>query len=146
LRTKRVLKIFTYQANENESADMLEVDAFVDPEDLVNQHSRDFLEHCIADYNKNFDTNFSTDSFYEYYKDLQRKIKDKDVDLALVVNMFLTGFDSDTLNTLFLDKNLRYHGLIHAYSRTNRLYNSNKPQENIVSFCNLKEATDSKWT
>jgi len=138
----KLATIFTYKANEDESADMLEVDSFVDPEDPINQHSRDFLEDCIADYNKIFGTNFSTENFYEYYKDLQRKIKNKEVDLVLVVNMFLTGFDSALLNTLYLDKNLRYHGLIQAYSRTNRLYNSDKPHGNIVSFRNLKEATD----
>jgi len=87
-------------------------------------------------------TNFSTDTFYEYHKDVQKKIKDKQIDLTLVVNMFLTGFDSAYLNTLYVDKNLRYHGLIQAYSRTNRLLNKNKPHGNIVSFRNLKEATD----
>lgn len=137
-----IATIFTYRANEDESTDMLDADIFVDAEDIVNQHSRDFLEDCISDYNKQFNTNFSTDRFYEYYKDLQKRIKNKEVDLVLVVNMFLTGFDSPRLNTLFVDKNLRYHGLIQAYSRTNRLLNSDKPHGNIVSFRNLKEATD----
>lgn len=86
--------------------------------------------------------NFSTDRFYNYYRDLQTRIKNKEVDLTLVVNMFLTGFDSPRLNSLYVDKNLRYHGLIQAYSRTNRLFNSDKPHGNIVSFRNLKEATD----
>jgi len=82
------------------------------------------------------------DRFYDYYKDLQKRIKRKEVDLVLVVNMFLTGFDSPRLNTLYVDKNLRYHGLLQAYSRTNRLLNSDKPHGNIISFRNLKDATD----
>jgi type I restriction enzyme R subunit len=138
----KIATIFTYQANEDESSDMLDVDVFADSGDPINKHSRDFLEDCIRDYNEEYDTNFSTDRFYDYYKDLQKRIKTKQVDLVLVVNMFLTGFDSTRLNTLFVDKNLRYHGLIQAYSRTNRLLNSDKPHGNIVSFRNLKENTD----
>ena len=137
-----IATIFTYQANEAEHADYLDIDAFVDVDDSVNKHSRDFLEECIGDYNETHGTNFSTDRFYEYYKDLQKRIKSKEVDLTLVVNMFLTGFDSKSLNTLFLDKNLRYHGLVQAYSRTNRLVDSDKPHGNIVSFRNLKKNTD----
>jgi len=139
----KIATMFTYQANENESSDMLDVDVFSgDDNENVNQHSRDFLEKCISDYNKEYSTNFNTDRFYDYYKDLQKRIKNKEVDLVIVVNMFLTGFDSPRLNTLYVDKNLRYHGLIQAYSRTNRLLNSDKPHGNIVSFRNLKEATD----
>lgn len=138
----KIATIFTYQANEEESTDMLDIDPFIDEGDIVNQHSRDFLENCIKDYNELYATNFSTDRFYDYYRDLQKRIKNKEVDLVLVVNMFLTGFDSKWLNTLYVDKNLRYHGLIQAYSRTNRLLNSDKPHGNIVSFRNLKEATD----
>lgn len=138
----KVATIFTYKANEDESSDMLDVDVFADENTVVNQHSRDFLEDCIKDYNANYSTNFSTDRFYDYYKDLQQRIKDKQVDLILVVNMFLTGFDSKRLNTLYVDKNLKYHGLIQAYSRTNRLLDSTKPHGNIVSFRNLKKATD----
>lgn len=138
----KIATIFTYQANEEESPDILDADAFIDEGDAVNQHSRDFLENCIRDYNEQYATNFSTDRFYDYYRDLQKRIKNKEVDLVLVVNMFLTGFDSPRLNTLYVDKNLRYHGLIQAYSRTNRLLNSDKPHGNIVSFRNLKEATD----
>ena len=138
----KIATIFTYQANEDESSDMLDVDVFGLEGAIVNQHSRDFLEQCISDYNETFATNYSTDRFYDYYKDLQKRIKTKQVDLVLVVNMFLTGFDSSLLNTLYVDKNLRYHGLIQAYSRTNRLLNSDKPHGNIVSFRNLKEATD----
>lgn len=137
-----VATIFTYQANEDESSDMLDVDIFAGEGTTGNKHSREFLEDCIKDYNQTFSTNFSTDRFYDYYKDVQKRIKSKEVDLMLVVNMFLTGFDSPRLNTLFVDKNLRYHGLIQAYSRTNRLLNSDKPHGNIVSFRNLKEATD----
>lgn len=137
----RIATIFTYQANEDESGDMLDVDPLAEGV-AVNVHSRDFLENCIKEYNKEYSTNFSTDRFYDYYRDLQKRIKDKQVDLVLVVNMFLTGFDSPRLNTLYVDKNLRYHGLIQAYSRTNRLLDSDKPHGNIVSFRNLKQATD----
>jgi len=137
-----IATIFTYKINEDESSDILDVDIFGDENAAINQHSRDFLEDCIKDYNKQYSTNFSTDRFYDYYRDLQKRIKNKGVDLVLVVNMFLTGFDSPRLNTLYVDKNLRYHGLIQAYSRTNRLLNSDKPHGNIVSFRNLKEATD----
>lgn len=138
----KIATIFTYHANEDESSDMLDVDIFAGEGTPGNKHSRDFLESCIKDYNKDFGANFSTDRFYDYYRDLQKRIKNKEVDLVLVVNMFLTGFDSPRLNTLYVDKNLRYHGLIQAYSRTNRLLNSDKPHGNIISFRNLKEATD----
>jgi len=138
----KIVTIFTYQANEDESGDMLDFDVFAGEGTTGNKHSRDFLEECIKDYNKLFETNFSTDRFYDYYRDLQKRIKNKEVDLVLVVNMFLTGFDSPRLNTLYVDKNLRYHGLIQAYSRTNRLLNSDKPHGNIISFRNLKKATD----
>lgn len=139
-----IATIFTYKANEDESSDMLDLDIDISANDdgAINKHSRDFLEDCIKDYNKRYSTNFTTDRFYDYYRDLQKRIKNKEVDLVLVVNMFLTGFDSPRLNTLYVDKNLRYHGLIQAYSRTNRLLNSDKPHGNIVSFRNLKEATD----
>ncbi|XKT74349.1 MAG: type I restriction endonuclease subunit R [Patescibacteria group bacterium UBA2163] len=139
----KIATIFTYHANESddENAD-LDNDPLETEGVSVNQHSRDFLENCIKDYNAIYSTNYSTDKFYDYYKDIQKRIKNKQVDLVLVVNMFLTGFDSKRLNTLYVDKNLRYHGLIQAYSRTNRLLNSDKPHGNIVSFRNLKEATD----
>jgi len=138
----KLATIFTYHANEDDSSDYLDADVFTDKGDKINQHSRDFLESCIKDYNKLFLTNYSTERFYDYYKNLQKRIKDKEVDLTLVVNMFLTGFDSARLNTLYVDKNLRYHGLIQAYSRTNRLLDSDKPHGNIISFRNLKKATD----
>jgi type I restriction enzyme R subunit len=139
-----IATIFTYHANEEDRGDMgdLDTDPLADGTLPVNQHSRDFLDECIKDYNDTFSTSYASDRFYEYYKDLQKKIKQKEVDLVLVVNMFLTGFDSPRLNTLYVDKNLRYHGLIQAYSRTNRLLNSDKPHGNIISFRNLKEATD----
>ena len=138
----RIATIFTYQANEEDSSDMLDVDIFAGEGTTGNQHSRDFLEDCIADYNTQYGTNYSTERFYDYYRNLQTRIKNKEVDLVLVVNMFLTGFDSPRLNTLYVDKNLRYHGLIQAYSRTNRLFNSDKPHGNIISFRNLKMSTD----
>jgi len=138
----KIATIFTYQANEEESNDMLDIDIFAGEGMTGNQHSRDFLEDCIKDYNELYFTNFSTDRFYDYYRDLQKRIKNKEVDLVIVVNIFLTGFDSPRLNTLYVDKNLRYHGLIQAYSRTNRLLNSDKPHGNIISFRNLKKATD----
>jgi type I restriction enzyme R subunit len=138
----RLATIFTYQANEDDSLDMLDVDVFAGEGTAGNQDSREFLENCIKDYNTLYGTNYSTERFYDYYRDLQKRIKNKEVDLVLVVNMFLTGFDSPRLNTLFVDKNLRYHGLIQAYSRTNRLLNSDKPHGNIISFRNLKLATD----
>jgi len=141
-----IATIFTYQANEDQSNDMLDFDVFSGEGNAENKHSREFLEDCIKDYNKTYSTNFSTDRFYDYYKDLQKRIKAKDIDLIIVVNMFLTGFDSPKLNTLYVDKNLQYHGLIQAYSRTNRLLDSDKPHGNIVSFRNLKEATDKALT
>jgi len=138
----KIATIFSYRVNEDEKEDMLDVDIFAGEGTAGNKHSRDFLEDCIKDYNELYGTNFSTNRFYSYYKDLQKRIKNKEVDLVLVVSIFLTGFDSKRLNTLYLDKNLRYHGLIQAYSRTNRLLNSDKPHGNIISFRNLKQATD----
>ena len=138
----KIATIFTYHANEDDSSDMLDVDVFAGEGTPGNKHSRDFLEDCIKDYNKFYGTNYSTERFYDYYRNLQERIRSKEVDLILVVNMFLTGFDSPRLNTLYVDKNLRFHGLIQAYSRTNRLLNSDKPHGNIISFRNLKLATD----
>ncbi len=142
----RLATIFTYKANgDNESLDngLLDRDVFADTgSDKIDQHSRDFLEDCINDFNSDFGTSHSTDKFYNYYKDLQKKVKSKEIDMILVVNMFLTGFDSKHTNTLYVDKNLRYHGLIQAYSRTNRLLGSQKPHGNIVAFRNLRKATN----
>ena len=112
---------------------------------LKHLHSRDCLEEFIGDYNKQFSTNYTTKdskSLYNYYNDIAKRVKHKQIDILLVVNMFLTGFDSKTLNTLYVDKNLKYHGLIQAYSRTNRILNELKSQGNIVCFRNLKGATD----
>jgi len=109
------------------------------------KHPREYLDDFIADYNKHFGTNFSTQdskSFYNYYNDIAKRVKNRQVDILLVVNMFLTGFDSKRLNTLYVDKNLKYHGLIQAYSRTNRILEELKSQGNIVCFRNLKGATD----
>lgn len=116
------------------------------PEDTtgLDQSSRDFLEECIKDYNEMFGTSYDTsaDKFQNYYKDLSLRMKNREVDLLIVVNMFLTGFDATTLNTLWVDKNLRYHGLLQAYSRTNRILNSIKTHGNIVCFRNLEKATN----
>lgn len=147
----RLATIFSYQANED---DKDAVGSFIDDEFLMaaepqaeygNQHSRDYLEDFIGHYNKQFSTNFTTKdskSFYNYYNDVAKRVKHKQIDVLLVVNMFLTGFDSKSLNTLYVDKNLKYHGLIQAYSRTNRILNELKSQGNIVCFRNLKGATD----
>lgn len=143
----KIATIFTYSANE-EDADangLLDEEINITESGPVNEHSRDKLENYIGDYNKMFGTNFTTrdsTSFYNYYKDIATKVKNRDVDILLVVSMFLTGFDSQTLNTLYVDKNLRYHGLLQAYSRTNRILNEQKSQGNIVVFRNLKRATD----
>ena len=112
--------------------------------DRLDKVSRDFLEDAINDYNDLFRTNFSTsgDGFQRYYVDLTQRIKNREIDLVIVVDMLLTGFDATTLNTLFVDKNLRQHGLIQAFSRTNRILNSVKAYGNIVSFRNLEEATN----
>ncbi|NRB61149.1 MAG: type I restriction endonuclease subunit R, partial [Winogradskyella sp.] len=115
----------------------------------MNSHKRDKLETYIGHYNEMFGANFSTkdsQSFYNYYNDISKKVKERKIDILLVVNMFLTGFDSKTLNTLYVDKNLKYHGLIQAYSRTNRIINEQKSQGNIVVFRNLKKATDEAIT
>ena len=116
---------------------------------LEKKHPREYLDQFMADYNTTFATNYNTkDSklFYQYYNDLADRVKKKQIDILLVVNMFLTGFDSKWLNTLYVDKNLKYHGLIQAYSRTNRILNELKSQGNIVSFRNLKSATDDAIT
>jgi type I restriction enzyme R subunit len=145
--------IFSYGVNEDDpDADgsyMFEELESVTGLDQVSPHSRDKLEAFIGDYNSLFNTKFTTkdsQSFYNYYNDIARRAKNKELDLLLVVNMFLTGFDSPGLNTLFVDKNLRYHGLIQAYSRTNRILNEMKSQGNIVAFRNLKQAADEAIT
>ncbi|MET3963068.1 type I restriction enzyme R subunit [Marmoricola sp. OAE513] len=134
--------IFSYAANEDLEGGILGEEEF-ETSDL-DQSSRDFLEAAIQDYNKLFNTSFDTSAerFQNYYKDLSQRLKNRELDLVIVVNMFLTGFDATTLNTLWVDKNLRQHGLIQAYSRTNRILNSVKTYGNIVSFRNLEKATN----
>ena len=119
-------------------------DEELEPQDTaMPQSSKEFLSKAIYDYNHMFKTNFSTDGkeFQNYYRDLSKRVKSKEVDLLIVVGMFLTGFDAPTMNTLFVDKNLRYHGLIQAFSRTNRIFNRVKPFGNIVCFRDLEKAT-----
>jgi type I restriction enzyme R subunit len=141
-RKLNVAIIFSYSANEPDAASGLIEESF----DTYNldKSSRDFLEAAIKDYNQTFSTNFDTssDRFENYYKDLSKRVKEREVDLMIVVNMFLTGFDATTLNTLWVDKNLRLHGLIQAFSRTNRILNSVKTFGNIVCFRDLSKATD----
>lgn len=141
-----IATIFSYAANEAvEGTDQsgLIAEEAADIPSQINQSSRDKLDRYIANYNAQFATNFNSgDSFYAYYRDIAKRVKKKEIDILLVVNMFLTGFDSKPLNTLYVDKNLKYHGLIQAFSRTNRIYNDKKPFGNIVCFRNLKRATD----
>jgi len=143
----RVATIFSYTSNEEDK----DADGILDEGGEIiggeggDPHTRERLEKYISDYNAMFGTAFSTkdtQSFYGYYQDIAKKVKERKVDLLLVVNMFLTGFDSKTLNTLWVDKNLKHHGLIQAYSRTNRILNEVKSQGNIVVFRNLKKRTD----
>lgn len=140
----RIATIFSYGANEEETDGILDEE---NPEDTsaLDQTSRDFLDSAIADYNRMFHTNYSTDGdkFQNYYKDVSLRMKNKELDLLIVVNMFLTGFDATTLNTLWVDKNLKMHGLIQAFSRTNRILNSIKTFGNIVCFRNLGKRVDS---
>ena len=139
----KVAVIYSYGANEAESDGILDEENSEDTSAL-DQGSRDFLDGAIRDYNAMFHTNYSTDSdkFQNYYKDVSLRMKNKELDLLIVVNMFLTGFDATTLNTLWVDKNLKMHGLIQAYSRTNRILNSVKAFGNIVCFRNLQKRTD----
>ena len=137
-----IATIFSYSANEEENTDNLDDESF-DTENL-DLGSREFLEKAISDYNKRFGTNFDTssDGFQLYYEDLSKRTKNKEIDILIVVNMFLTGFDATTLNTLWVDKNLRMHGLIQAFSRTNRILNSIKTFGNIICFRDLQKETD----
>ncbi|MFH6958081.1 type I restriction endonuclease subunit R [Flavobacterium aquidurense] len=162
LHNLNIATIFSYGANEDDSDangfisfeeefdnDNLDTVAESKLEHKINLHSRDKLEEFIGDYNKLFGDNFTTkdsQSFYNYYNDISKKVKERKIDILLVVNMYLTGFDSPTLNTMYVDKNLRHHGLIQAYSRTNRILNEQKSQGNIVVFRNLKERTDEAIT
>ena len=124
----KIAGIFSFGANEESEG--------------KDEHSRDSLERMITDYNKMFDTNYSTDTFSSYFSDVSKKVKTAKIDILIVVNMFLTGFDSKTLNTLYVDKNLKYHDLVQAYSRTNRVEKSTKPYGNVVCYRNLKKNTD----
>ena len=137
-----IATIFSYSANEEENTDNLDDESF-DTENL-DLGSREFLEEAISNYNKKFGTNFDTssDGFQLYYEDLSKRTKNKEIDILIVVNMFLTGFDATTLNTLWVDKNLRMHGLIQAFSRTNRILNSIKTFGNIICFRDLQKETD----
>ncbi|MEE0945359.1 MAG: type I restriction endonuclease subunit R [Acutalibacteraceae bacterium] len=139
----KIAVIYSYGANEEESDGILDEENSEDTSAL-DATSRDFLETAIGDYNATFHTNYDTssDKFQNYYKDVSLRMKNKELDLLIVVNMFLTGFDATTLNTLWVDKNLKMHGLIQAYSRTNRILNSIKTFGNIVCFRNLQKRTD----
>lgn len=141
----KIATIFSYWTNEEDK----DADGIIDEINFdvkeINTHSRDKLESFIGDYNDTFWTKFTTkdtQSYYNYYNDISKKVKERQIDILLVVNMFLTWFDSKTLNTLYVDKNLKYHWLIQAFSRTNRILNEQKSQWNIVCFRNLKKATD----
>ena len=138
----KVATIFSFAANEEQDAigDILDESFDVS---AMNSSAKEFLSAAIADYNALFKTNFSVDSngFQNYYRDLAKQVKTKEIDLLIVVGMFLTSFDAPTLNTLFVDKNLRYHGLMQAYSRTNRIYDATKTFGNIVTFRDLEQAT-----
>lgn len=138
----KIATIFSYTANEEQDAVGEIADETFDVT-AMNSSAKEFLNAAIADYNGFFKTNFSVDgnSFQNYYRDLAKRVKAREVDLLIVVGMFLTGFDAPTLNTLFVDKNLRYHGLIQAYSRTNRIYDATKTFGNIVTFRDLEQAT-----
>lgn len=153
LHNLRIATIFSYNANELDE----DAQGFIPDEDFEDfvaepeseyesTHTRQKLDGFIDDYNGMFNTNYSTNDFYLYYKDIGKRVKNRQVDILLVVNMFLTGFDSKLLNTIYIDKNLRYHGLIQAYSRTNRILNEVKSQGNVVCFRNLKKATDEAIT
>ncbi|CRT90738.1 type I restriction endonuclease subunit R [Streptococcus equi] len=139
----KIATIFSYAANEEQAAIGEIDDETFSPADLSDISSKEFLSGAISDYNRLFQTNFSINGneFQNYYRDLAKRVKSGEVDLLIVVGMFLTGFDAPTLNTLFVDKNLRYHGLIQAFSRTNRIYNATKTFGNIVTFRDLEKAT-----
>lgn len=139
----KIATIFSFNPNEAEDDSGILSDEDLDANRL-DQPSRGFLDSAIADYNQHFGTSYDTtsDKFENYYKDVSQRMKNRDIDLLIVVNMFLTGFDATTLNTLWVDKNLRYHGLLQAFSRTNRILNSVKTFGNIICFRNLEQATN----
>ncbi len=151
LHDLRIATIFSYGANEDDKdADgdytYSEFSEAAEPQlEYKTKHSREKLDEFIADYNEMYGSKYSTkdsQSYYGYYNNISKRVKDKEIDILLVVNMFLTGFDSKPLNTLYVDKNLKYHGLIQAFSRTNRILNEQKSQGNIIAFRNLKSNTD----
>ena len=146
----KIATIFSFGANEEDSdaTGFIPDEEFFDPELSLegSKHTREILDDCISDYNEMFATNYSTNEFYSYYQDIGKRVKHRQVDILLVVNMFLTGFDSKLLNTIYVDKNLRYHGLIQAFSRTNRIIDEKKSQGNVVCYRNLKKATDEAIT
>lgn len=150
----KIATIFSFEANEEEEYELGNGDEseikeaaakYLNDDQAAKLHSRDKLESFIGDYNKMFGTSYTTkdrDSFYNYYKNISKRVKAKEIDILLVVNMFLTGFDAPRLNTLYVDKNLKHHGLIQAFSRTNRLLDETKSHGNVVCFRNLKTAAD----
>ncbi|HEM3669458.1 TPA: type I restriction endonuclease subunit R [Streptococcus suis] len=139
----KIATIFSFAANEAQAAIGEIDDENFTPNDLPDRSSKEFLSRCVHDYNDLFQTNYTINGndFQNYYRDLAKRVKTGEVDLLIVVGMFLTGFDAPTLNTLFVDKNLRYHGLIQAFSRTNRIYDATKSFGNIVTFRDLEKAT-----
>jgi type I site-specific deoxyribonuclease, HsdR family len=141
-RPLKIATIFSYAANEEQTSIGEIADETFEPS-AMDSTAKEFLARAINDYNKMFQTNFSVEGneFQNYYRDLSNRVKKREIDLLIVVGMFLTGFDAPTLNTLFVDKNLRFHGLIQAYSRTNRIYDSTKTFGNIITFRNLEKAT-----
>lgn len=143
-KSLKIATIFSYGANEEEADGVID-DENSEDTSALDQNSRDFLEDAIRDYNVMFHTNYDTssDKFQNYYKDVSLRMKNKELDLLIVVNMFLTGFDATTLNTLWVDKNLKMHGLIQAFSRTNRILNSIKTYGNIVCFRRLQPRMES---
>lgn len=145
-----IATIFSFAANEERTVEDQTGLIEEEPADIptkISQSNRDKLDQYIAEYNAKFGQNFNSgEEFYPYYRDIANRVRKKEIDILLVVNMFLTGFDSKPLNTLYVDKNLKYHGLIQAFSRTNRILNADKPFGNIVCFRNLKQATDQALT
>ncbi|MCR9171095.1 MAG: type I restriction endonuclease subunit R [bacterium] len=157
----KIATIFSYQSNhedadangfipddfEDEYTEEASVGMAAEPQIMyATKHRQEILDEYMEDYNDMFNTNYSVGDFYGYYQDIGKRVKNKHVDILLVVNMFLTGFDSKYLNTIYVDKNLKYHGLIQAFSRTNRILDEVKSQGNVVCFRNLKKATDEAIT
>lgn len=141
-RVETLVRYYDFFKSKEHNLKIAGIFSFGVNEEDKEEHSRDSLERMMKDYNKMFDTDYSTDKFDAYYVDIAKRVKDKQIDLLLVVGMFLTGFDSKALNTLYVDKNLEYHNLIQAFSRTNRTYTEKKSFGNIVCFRNLKNKTD----